>query len=73
MAYFFVTKIRAHIMQRMENIIEKKRYKVEKALEIVWIGISLEIHFGDGILDCLIACKCVDVKLRSEYSFTVSW
>lgn len=50
----------------------KKSYKVEKVLEIVWIGISLEIHFGVGVLDFSIACKCVDVNLRSEYSFIVS-
>lgn len=68
---FFVIKM--HTMRRMENMIgEKKSYKVEKVLEIVWIGISLEIHFGLGILDFLIACKCVDVKLGSDYSFIVS-
>lgn len=55
-------------MQRMENIIEKRGCNVEKVLEIVWLGISLEIHFGLGILDFLIACKRVDVKLRSECS-----
>lgn len=57
-------------MPWMENIIEK--IKVEKVLEIVWIGISFEIHFGVGVLDFSFACKCVDVNLRSEYSFIVS-